>query len=31
MQAVLIVAINGIAASGGFSLALVGDIVLAAE
>ena len=31
MQAVLIVAVNGAAAGGGFSLALVGDIVLAAE
>lgn len=31
MQAVLVVAVNGIAAGGGFSLALVGDIVLAAE
>ena len=31
MQAVLIVAVNGAAAGGGFSLALIGDIVLAAE
>ena len=31
MQAVLIVAVNGTAAGGGFSLALAGDIVLAAE
>ncbi|MGD2171313.1 MAG: enoyl-CoA hydratase-related protein [Gammaproteobacteria bacterium] len=31
MQAVLIVAVNGIAAGGGFSLALAGDLVLAAE
>jgi 2-(1,2-epoxy-1,2-dihydrophenyl)acetyl-CoA isomerase len=31
MDAALIVAVNGIAAGGGFSLALVGDIVLAAE
>ena len=31
MQAALIVAVNGTAAGGGFSLALVGDIVLAAE
>lgn len=31
MQAVLIVAVNGVAAGGGFSLALVGDIVLAAD
>jgi 2-(1,2-epoxy-1,2-dihydrophenyl)acetyl-CoA isomerase len=31
MQAVLIVAVNGVAAGGGFSLALVGDLVLAAE
>lgn len=31
MQAALIVAVNGVAAGAGFSLALVGDIVLAAE
>ena len=31
MQAVLVIAVNGVAAGGGFSLALVGDIVLAAE
>ncbi len=31
MDAALIVAVNGIAAGGGFSLALAGDIVLAAE
>ena len=31
MDAVLIVAVNGIAAGAGFSIALVGDIVLAAE
>ena len=31
MQAVLIVAVNGVAAGAGFSLALIGDIVLAAE
>ncbi len=31
MDPVLIVAVNGVAAGGGFSLALVGDIVLAAE
>lgn len=31
MPAVFIVAVNGIAAGGGFSLALAGDIVLAAE
>jgi 2-(1,2-epoxy-1,2-dihydrophenyl)acetyl-CoA isomerase len=31
MQAALIVAINGVAAGAGFSLALIGDIVLAAE
>jgi 2-(1,2-epoxy-1,2-dihydrophenyl)acetyl-CoA isomerase len=31
MQAVLIVAVNGVAAGGGFSLSLIGDIVLAAE
>lgn len=31
MQAALIVAVNGIAAGAGFSLALIGDIVLAAE
>jgi 2-(1,2-epoxy-1,2-dihydrophenyl)acetyl-CoA isomerase len=31
MQAVLLVAVNGVAAGGGFSLALVGDLVLAAE
>ena len=31
MQAALVVAVNGVAAGGGFSLALVGDIVLAAE
>jgi len=31
MQAVLIIAVNGVAAGGGFSLALIGDIVLAAE
>ena len=31
MQAVLIIAVNGVAAGGGFSLALIGDVVLAAE
>ena len=31
MQAVLIIAVNGVAAGGGFSLALIGDIVLSAE
>ena len=31
MQAALIIAVNGVAAGGGFSLALIGDIVLAAE
>ena len=31
MQAVLLIAVNGIAAGGGFSLALIGDLVLAAE
>ena len=31
MQAVLIIAVNGVAAGGGFSLSLIGDIVLAAE
>ncbi len=31
MQAALVVAVNGVAAGAGFSLALVGDIVLAAE
>lgn len=31
MQAALIVAVNGVAAGAGFSVALVGDIVLAAE
>ena len=31
MQAALIVAVNGVAAGAGFSLSLVGDIVLAAE
>ena len=31
MQAALVVAVNGVAAGGGFSLALVGDIVVAAE
>lgn len=31
MQAVLVIAVNGVAAGGGFSLALIGDIVLAAE
>jgi 2-(1,2-epoxy-1,2-dihydrophenyl)acetyl-CoA isomerase len=31
MDAALIIAVNGIAAGGGFSLALAGDIVLAAE
>lgn len=31
MQATLIVAVNGVAAGGGFSLSLIGDIVLAAE
>ena len=31
MQAALIVSVNGIAAGAGFSLALIGDIVLAAE
>jgi len=31
MQAALIVAVNGIAAGAGFSIALIGDIVLAAE
>jgi len=31
MQAALIIAVNGIAAGGGFSLALIGDIVIAAE
>jgi 2-(1,2-epoxy-1,2-dihydrophenyl)acetyl-CoA isomerase len=31
MQAALVIAVNGVAAGGGFSLALTGDIVLAAE
>ena len=31
MQAVLMIAVNGVAAGGGFSLALIGDLVLAAE
>lgn len=31
MQALLIVAVNGVAAGGGFSLALIGDVVLAAS
>jgi 2-(1,2-epoxy-1,2-dihydrophenyl)acetyl-CoA isomerase len=31
MQAALVIAVNGIAAGAGFSLALIGDIVLAAE
>jgi len=31
MQAALVIAVNGVAAGGGFSLALIGDIVLAAE
>jgi 2-(1,2-epoxy-1,2-dihydrophenyl)acetyl-CoA isomerase len=31
MQAVLVIAVNGVAAGGGFSLTLIGDIVLAAE
>ena len=31
MQAVLIIAVNGVAAGGGFSLSLIGDIVVAAE
>ena len=31
MQAALVIAVNGIAAGGGFSLTLIGDIVLAAE
>jgi 2-(1,2-epoxy-1,2-dihydrophenyl)acetyl-CoA isomerase len=31
MQAVLLIAVNGVAAGGGFSLALIGDLVLAAE
>ena len=31
MQAVLLISVNGIAAGGGFSLALIGDLVLAAE
>lgn len=31
MDAVLITAVNGVAAGGGFSLALIGDLVLAAE
>lgn len=31
MQAVLVIAVNGVAAGGGFSLSLIGDIVLAAE
>ena len=31
MHAVLIIAVNGVAAGGGFSLALVGDLVIAAE
>ena len=31
MQATLIIAVNGVAAGGGFSLALIGDLVLAAE
>jgi 2-(1,2-epoxy-1,2-dihydrophenyl)acetyl-CoA isomerase len=31
MQAALIVAVNGVAAGAGFSIALVGDIVLAGE
>jgi 2-(1,2-epoxy-1,2-dihydrophenyl)acetyl-CoA isomerase len=31
MQAVLIIAVNGVAAGGGFSLTLIGDLVIAAE
>ena len=31
MQAVLLISVNGVAAGGGFSLALIGDLVLAAE
>ena len=31
MQAALVVAVNGVAAGGGFSLALIGDIVIAAK
>ena len=31
MQAVLLIVVNGVAAGGGFSLALIGDLVLAAE
>jgi 2-(1,2-epoxy-1,2-dihydrophenyl)acetyl-CoA isomerase len=31
MQSVLLIAVNGVAAGGGFSLALIGDLVLAAE
>ena len=31
MQAALVIAVNGVAAGGGFSLTLIGDIVLAAE
>jgi 2-(1,2-epoxy-1,2-dihydrophenyl)acetyl-CoA isomerase len=31
MHATLIIAVNGVAAGGGFSLALIGDLVLAAE
>ncbi len=31
MQAALVIAVNGVAAGGGFSLALIGDIVIAGE